>query len=92
MADLRHAVGLRNLASQDKAATRKAAKVARPSFKQYRERDGQFYFKLLDASGATGTKPGFASPQEAGRAIGTLRRAAGSGPGAARSAARADGR
>lgn len=77
VADLRHAVGLRNLASQDKAAARKAAKVAKvagPSFKQYRERDGQFYFKLLDAHGVQLVQSrGFASPQEAGRAIGTLR-------------------
>ncbi|MDM0016044.1 tryptophan--tRNA ligase [Variovorax saccharolyticus] len=74
MTDLRHAVGLRNLASQDKAAAPKAAKVARPSFKQYRERDGLFYFKLLDVSGVQLVQSlGFASPQEAGRAIGTLR-------------------
>lgn len=77
VADLRHAVGLRNLASQDKAAARKAAKVAKvagPSFKQYRERDGQFYFKLLDSHGVQLVQSrGFASPQEAGRAIGTLR-------------------
>ena len=74
MAELRHAVGLRNLASQDKTAKQKAAKVARPSFKQYRESDGLFYFKLLDAGGAQLVQSrGFASPQEAGRAIGMLR-------------------
>jgi len=74
MAGLRHAVGLRNLGSQDKAAVRKAAKAARPSFKQYREKDGLFYFKLLDANGTQLLQSvGFASPQEAGRAIGTLR-------------------
>ncbi|MDM0001715.1 tryptophan--tRNA ligase [Variovorax sp. J22P240] len=74
MAELRHAVGLRNLATQDKTARQKAAKVARPSFKQYRESDGLFYFKLLDASGAQLVQSrGFASPQEAGRAIGMLR-------------------
>ena len=51
-------------------AARKAAKIARPSFKQYRESDGLFYFKLLDASGAQLLQSmGFASPQEAGRAI-----------------------
>ncbi|MDM0076930.1 tryptophan--tRNA ligase [Variovorax sp. J2P1-59] len=78
MADLRHAVGLRNLATQDKSAKQKAAKVARPSFKQYRESDGLFYFKLLDASGAQLVQSrGFASPQEAGRAIGTLRQQGG---------------
>jgi len=74
MAELRHAVGLRNLASgRDKGGARKAAKVARPSFKQYRERDGLFYFKLLDAHGtALLQSRGFASPQEAGRAIAAL--------------------
>ncbi|MGJ7512086.1 tryptophan--tRNA ligase [Variovorax sp. GT1P44] len=75
MAELRQAVGLRDLASSaDKTAKQKAAKVARPSFKQYRESDGLFYFKLLDASGVQLVQSrGFASPQEAGRAIGTLR-------------------
>ncbi|KLN53887.1 tryptophan--tRNA ligase [Variovorax paradoxus] len=74
MADLRYAVGLRNLAAgRDKGGARKAAKVAKPSFKQYRERDGLFYFKLLDAHGATLLQSrGFASPQEAGRAIAAL--------------------
>ena len=74
MAELRHAVGLRNLAAgRDKGGTRKAAKVAKPSFKQYRERDGLFYFKLLDAHGATLLQSrGFASPQDAGRAIAAL--------------------
>ena len=47
--------------------------MARPSFKQYRERDGQFYFKLLDARGETLLQSlAFASPQEAGRAIALL--------------------
>ena len=74
MTDLRHAVGLRNLAAgRGKAGTHKAAKVAKPSFKQYRERDGQFYFKLLDARGETLLQSrGFASPQEAGRTIAVL--------------------
>ncbi|MDM0084254.1 tryptophan--tRNA ligase [Variovorax sp. J31P179] len=74
MEGVRHAVGLRNLASHDPAVARKAAKVARPGFKQYRDSDGLFYFKLLDASGVQLVQSrGFASPQEAGRAIGTLR-------------------
>jgi len=74
MEGLRQAVGLRNLASRDPAVARKAAKVARPSFKQYRDSDGLFYFKLLDASGVQLVQSrGFASPQEAGRAIGSLR-------------------
>ncbi|RYF60587.1 MAG: tryptophan--tRNA ligase, partial [Comamonadaceae bacterium] len=48
MSRARQAVGLRNLASQPASAkAAKASKSAGPSFKQYRERDGQFYFKLL---------------------------------------------
>ena len=73
MAELRHAVGLRNLAAGSVKAGARKAKVARPSFKQYRERDGLFYFKLLDAQGAALLQSrGFASPQEAGRAIAAL--------------------
>ena len=83
MANLRHAVGLRNLAAgRDKGSTGKAAKVARPSFKQYRERsDGLFYFKLLDARGETLLQSrGFASPQEAGRTIAVLQQLHGAIP------------
>jgi tryptophanyl-tRNA synthetase len=79
MAELRHAVGLRDLAASARPAARKTAKTAaRPSFKQYRESDGQFYFKLLDAAGATLIQSrGFASPQEAGRAIAALKQEGG---------------
>ncbi|MGJ7544655.1 tryptophan--tRNA ligase [Variovorax sp. LT1R16] len=70
---LRHAVGLRKLETPAATAAPKAAKTARPSFKQYRESDGRFYFKLLDADGTLLLQSrAFASPQEAGRAIGTL--------------------
>ncbi|WP_431111000.1 tryptophan--tRNA ligase [Variovorax paradoxus] len=80
MTELRHAVGLRNLAAGRDKTARKAAKVAKPSFKQYRERDGLFYFKLLDASGAALLQSrGFASPQEAGRAIAALQQQRGAG-------------
>ncbi|WP_431128476.1 tryptophan--tRNA ligase [Variovorax paradoxus] len=73
MAELRHAVGLRNLAAGSGKGGARKAKVAKPSFKQYRERDGLFYFKLLDAHGtALLQSRGFASPQEAGRAIAAL--------------------
>ncbi len=45
--DLRHAVGLRRFQPlQAKAAPVAKAKAALPVFKQYRESDGQFYFKL----------------------------------------------
>ena len=73
MGRLRHAVGLRNLADQGNGPAAAKAKVARPSFKQYREKDGQFYFKLQDAKGALLLQSkGFASPRDAGRAIGEL--------------------
>ncbi|WP_447777232.1 tryptophan--tRNA ligase [Variovorax boronicumulans] len=74
MTSLRHAVGLRNLAAGRDGGGAKAAKVAKPSFKQYREKaDGLFYFKLLDARGETLLQSrGFASPQEAGRTIADL--------------------
>ncbi|MET3496923.1 tryptophan--tRNA ligase [Variovorax boronicumulans] len=80
MASLRHAVGLRNLAARKDKGNAKAAKVAKPSFKQYRERgDGLFYFKLLDARGETLLQSrGFASPQEAGRTIAVLQEQRGS--------------
>jgi tryptophanyl-tRNA synthetase len=69
---LRHAVGLRDLRSQSEA-TAKKAKMALPSFKQYREKDGQFYFKFVDAAGKLLLQSkGFASPKEAGQAIARL--------------------
>jgi len=72
MASLRQAVGLRHLAQQV-GTTQKSARVALPSFKQYREPDGQFYFKLLDASGQLLLQSvGFASPKVAGQAIADL--------------------
>jgi tryptophanyl-tRNA synthetase len=75
MAQLRHAVGLRNLAAQAGPARKeKVAKAALPSFKQYREADGRHYFKLVDANGRLlAQSTGFASPQEAGRAVAQLK-------------------
>jgi len=72
--ELRHAVGLRSLASA--ASTQSHAKTARaasPSFKQYREQDGQFYFKLVDPQGRVLLQSlGFGSPKDAGMAIAQL--------------------
>ena len=71
---LRHAVGLRNLSAGSapvKAA--KASKAALPAFKQYREKDGQFYFKLADASGQLMLQStGFEAPKACGAAIARL--------------------
>jgi tryptophanyl-tRNA synthetase len=72
MGQLRHAVGLRNLQAKDNAPT-KTAKVALPVFKQYRESDGQFYFKLQAADGRLMLQSGaFASPKVAGQTVATL--------------------
>ena len=73
IAELRHAVGLRRLEPARQPAAAKAARAARPSFKQYRERDGSFRFKFLDAQGQLLLQSqGFGTPQEAGRAIALL--------------------
>ena len=73
MSELRHAVGLRKLAVSIPASLPKAAKVALPSFKQYREADGQFYFKLFSAENKLLVQSlGFASGKEAAMAITTL--------------------
>jgi len=69
---LRHAVGLRDLRQQASAKVA-TEKVALPSFKQYREADGKFYFKLVDAQGKLLlTSTGFASPKDAGQMVKAL--------------------
>jgi tryptophanyl-tRNA synthetase len=69
MAELKSAVGLRNLADKAKAAGKKE-KSTLPSFKQYREKDGKFYFKFVDAGGKLLAQSGaFDSPQAAGEAV-----------------------
>ena len=73
MARLRHAVGLRDLRAQINNQAVKTAKVAKPVFKQYRELDGKFYFKLLDVNSRLLLQSmGFDSPKEAGQTIGLL--------------------
>ena len=74
--ELRHAVGLRALASQGKSGADSAIKTERaaaPAFKQYREKDGQFYFKLVDPEGRVLLQSlGFALPKEAALVIAQL--------------------
>ena len=83
--ELRHAVGLRNLSSLQAAGRKDRARTVLPSFKQYRETDGQFYFKLVDAHGGTLLQSvGFAQPRDAGQAIAQLQRAGAAGLAAAR--------
>lgn len=74
MRELREAVGLRNLATAAGGAKKDKAKAALPAFKQYREADGRFYFKLVDAQGKLLLQStGFASPREAGQFIAALK-------------------
>lgn len=76
MRELRQAVGLRNLATAAGAPKKDKAKAALPSFKQYREADGLFYFKFVDAQGKLLLQSGgFGSPKEAGQFIAELKQA-----------------
>jgi len=74
MGELRHAVGLRKLALPATAASKpEAAKTLLPSFKQYREADGQFHFKMISPEGKLLVQShGFATPREAATAITSL--------------------
>jgi tryptophanyl-tRNA synthetase len=73
MASLRHSVGLRDLRSSAQAAVAKVAKTGLPSLKQYREKDGLFYFKLVDPKGRLLLQSlSFATPREAAQAIAQL--------------------
>ena len=76
MGELRRAVGLRTLS---KAVANAGVHVPLPaktplaSFKQYRDTDGKFYFKLLSSSGELLLQSlGFEAPKEAGKAIAQL--------------------
>jgi tryptophanyl-tRNA synthetase len=73
--ELREAVGLRDLGRVAAApAADKAAKAALPAFKQYRDDDGRFYFKLVDGERVLLQSRGFDSPREAGQRIAAIRR------------------
>ena len=73
MKQLREAVGLRNLAQNQAPQAAKAAKSALPQFKQYREADGKFYFKLVSAAGQLLLQStAFDAPKEAGQSIARL--------------------
>jgi tryptophanyl-tRNA synthetase len=60
-------------ASSGLAQPSEPTRQAVPVFKQYRERDGRFYFKLVGAQGRTLLQSrGFDSPKEAGEVIAAL--------------------
>ncbi|KKW68608.1 tryptophan--tRNA ligase [Lampropedia cohaerens] len=75
LAELRHAVGLRDLRDVPaQAAPAIKAKVELPQIKQYREQDGLFYFKLTNAKGDVLLQSkGYASGREAGAAVRQLK-------------------
>ncbi len=76
MQELRQAVGLRKLGSRAAATPKsKTVKTGSPAFKQYREKNGKFYFKLVDADARMLLQShGFDSPQEAALAISMLQK------------------
>jgi tryptophanyl-tRNA synthetase len=76
MQSLRQAVGLRGLGGLQTAAEveKKVLKISAATFKQYREADGKFYFKLLNAQSTVVLQSlGFESPKEAGAAIARIK-------------------
>ncbi len=75
--ELRHAVGLRSFTAMSGKQEKKAAakKAAKPVFKQYREKDGKFYFKLESESGRLLlVSIGFESGRDAGMTVGALKK------------------
>ena len=75
LAELREAVGLRDLSRRPEVDAKAAAKSALPSFKQYRDSDNRFYFKFMDGDGGLLVQSnGFDSPKEAGQLIAVLKR------------------
>ena len=73
---LRDAVGLRNLAAgaDARGAGAPTRPVALPQFKQYREADGRFYFKLVQGDRVLLQSEGFDSPRDAGLRIAAIKR------------------
>ena len=76
LARLREAVGLRDLGMHAVAtpAARQPTSAALPVFKQYREADGKFYFKLVDGERVLLQSAAFDSPKDAGTRIAVLKR------------------
>jgi tryptophanyl-tRNA synthetase len=73
---LREAVGLRDLsrvATAPATSARKDDIVAAPVFKQYRDADGKFYFKLVQGERVLLQSTGFASPRDAGQRVAAIK-------------------
>ncbi|MBB1087883.1 tryptophan--tRNA ligase [Lysobacter sp. SG-8] len=76
---LRDAVGLRDLSALPAHETAGTAKVQAAVFKQYREADGRFFFKLAQGDRLLLQSDGHASPRDAGQLVARLKGAAGRG-------------
>ena len=75
LVELREAVGLRDLSKVSVAvseAPREKTEAA-PSFKQYREADGKFYFKLMQGERLLLVSRGFDSPRDAGQRVAAMK-------------------
>jgi len=71
---LRLAVGLRDLRATEQMQAVATQKPAMPQFKQYREADGKFYFKLIDGDGRVLLQSiGFDLPMKSGHIVSGLK-------------------
>jgi tryptophanyl-tRNA synthetase len=77
LARLREAVGLRDLSRVFASDGVKADRATSPVFKQYREADGQFYFKLVEGERLLLQSVGFEAARTAGQLIGRLKQEGG---------------
>ena len=77
LARLREAVGLRDLSRVSASGDTRATRPSAPTFKQYRDSDGQFYFKLVDGERLLLQSIGFEAARNAGQLIGRLKQAGG---------------
>ena len=78
LARLREAVGLRDLSRAVASEGGKAGRATTPVFKQYREADGQFFFKLVDGERLLLQSIGFDAARSAGQLVGRLKQEGGS--------------
>src|SRR5690606_34597971 len=82
---LREAVGLRDLSSVTLGAIEVDTATERPplaTFKQYRDADGRFYFKLVEGERVLLQSHAFDAPRDAGETIAALKRGEGALAGA----------
>ena len=73
---LRDAVGLRDLSKVSVAVSKDDDRPALATFKQYRETDGKFYFKLVQGERVLLQSAGFDAPRDAGQRVAALKQAA----------------